>query len=66
MLCESLISRHAEYTGSTVAAQVLANWSEVMRTFVKVMPREADFPQILTVHLMTLPAFVMNQGRFLV
>ena len=37
---QRLIRQHAEYTGSTVAAHVLADWSESMRMFVKVMPRE--------------------------
>jgi glutamate synthase (ferredoxin) len=35
-----LIRQHAEYTGSTVAERVLADWDELVRKFVKVMPRE--------------------------
>ena len=37
---QRLIRQHAEYTGSTVAAHVLADWSESMRMFVKVMPHD--------------------------
>ena len=35
-----LIERHHEYTGSEVAARVLAQWPEVLQKFVKVMPRD--------------------------
>ena len=37
---KKMIERHAEYTGSARARAVLANWSEVSRRFVKVMPRD--------------------------
>jgi glutamate synthase (ferredoxin) len=35
-----LLERHAEYTGSTVAERLLANWSRTIDDFVKVMPRD--------------------------
>jgi len=33
-----LITRHLEYTGSTVAAKILENWDETLPRFKKVMP----------------------------
>jgi glutamate synthase domain-containing protein 3 len=39
-LVRGLIERHLEYTGSTVAQGLLANWSEAQPRFVKVMPKE--------------------------
>ena len=35
-----LIQRHADYTNSQKAALVLANWSEMLPKFVKVMPKD--------------------------
>jgi glutamate synthase (ferredoxin) len=35
-----MIERHAAYTGSARAAAVLANWNDLLRRFVKVMPRD--------------------------
>ncbi|XHR28844.1 MAG: glutamate synthase large subunit [Chthoniobacteraceae bacterium] len=35
-----LIERHAEYTGSTRAKQVLAQWESLAPKFVKVMPKD--------------------------
>jgi glutamate synthase domain-containing protein 2/glutamate synthase domain-containing protein 1/glutamate synthase domain-containing protein 3 len=35
-----LAQRHAEYTSSTRARKVLANWEHMLPKFVKVMPRE--------------------------
>ncbi len=35
-----LIQRHADYTQSHKAAMVLANWSEMLPKFVKVMPKD--------------------------
>ncbi|MDB9426125.1 glutamate synthase large subunit [Microcystis aeruginosa CS-564/01] len=35
-----LIQRHADYTHSQKAALVLANWSEMLPKFVKVMPKD--------------------------
>jgi glutamate synthase domain-containing protein 3 len=35
-----LLERHAEYTGSTVAARLLANWARTIDDLVKVMPRD--------------------------
>jgi glutamate synthase domain-containing protein 3 len=40
-----LIEKHREYTGSTVAADVLARWEEVLPEFVKVMP--TDYKRVL-------------------
>ncbi|MFP4341894.1 MAG: glutamate synthase large subunit [Cyclobacteriaceae bacterium] len=39
-LIKGMISRHQQYTGSSVAARLLANWSESLTKFVKVMPTE--------------------------
>jgi len=35
-----LIERHARYTGSAQATQILARWSEYRMKFVKVFPHE--------------------------
>ena len=40
-----LIEKHRDYTGSTVAADVLARWDEVLPQFVKVMP--TDYKRVL-------------------
>ena len=40
-----LIRRHADYTGSTVAQQLLSNWERAVKEFVKVMP--TDFKRVL-------------------
>ncbi|KAM3089971.1 glutamate synthase large subunit [Phormidesmis sp. 146-35] len=40
-----LIQRHADYTQSQKAAQVLANWDDCIPQFVKVMPR--DYKRVL-------------------
>ena len=42
---KSLIERHETYTGSTVASEILTNWSMCLRNFVKVMP--TDYKRIL-------------------
>ncbi len=39
-LLKDLIHRHYEYTGSTVAWQMLSGWKEATQHFVKVMPVE--------------------------
>jgi glutamate synthase (ferredoxin) len=39
-LVKGLLERHLEYTGSTVAARVLADWPAMAPKFVKVMPKE--------------------------
>ncbi len=39
-LLKSLIVRHADYTGSTVAQRILADWPACREKFVKVMPHE--------------------------
>jgi glutamate synthase domain-containing protein 3 len=36
----ALVEEHAERTGSTVAARVLADWEQVLPRFVKVMPHD--------------------------
>ena len=41
----TLIENHQKYTGSTVAASVLDNWSEAVKQFVKVMP--TDYKRVL-------------------
>jgi glutamate synthase (ferredoxin) len=40
-----LIERHATYTGSLKATQVLAQWSDLVPKFVKVMPK--DYKRVL-------------------
>ena len=35
-----MIERHARYTGSTVAARILDEWSEMVPQFVKVFPKD--------------------------
>ena len=40
-----LIERHVTYTGSQKAAQVLAQWSDLVPKFVKVMPK--DYKRVL-------------------
>ena len=42
---QKLIEEHAERTGSTVAAEVLGNWSTTLGQFVKVMP--TDYKRVL-------------------
>ncbi len=39
-LLKSLIERHATYTGSSIAKQILAAWPQYREKFVKVMPHE--------------------------
>ena len=41
-----LISNHAEFTGSAVAAKVLNDWGNQTANFVKVMPR--DYKRVLS------------------
>jgi glutamate synthase domain-containing protein 3 len=40
-----LVEKHQQHTGSTVAADVLARWDEVLPQFVKVMP--TDYKRVL-------------------
>jgi len=42
---KTLIEKHLEYTGSTVAQKVLDNWPDVLGEFVKVMP--TDYKRVL-------------------
>ena len=41
----SLLEQHAEETGSTVAAELLADWATSLGRFTEVMPR--DFKRVL-------------------
>jgi glutamate synthase domain-containing protein 2/glutamate synthase domain-containing protein 3 len=40
ILLHRLLTRHAEFTGSTKAKEILADWSAWAKRFVKVMPRD--------------------------
>jgi glutamate synthase (NADPH/NADH) large chain len=40
-----LIEKHQEFTGSTVAADVLSRWDEVLAQFIKIMP--TDYKRVL-------------------
>ena len=42
---KSLIERHAELTGSTRAAEILAAWDETLPKFIKVLPK--DYKRVL-------------------
>jgi len=42
---KSLIDKHHRYTGSTVAADILANWGRAIGQFVKVMP--VDYKRVM-------------------
>ena len=44
-LVRGLLERHREYTGSTVAERLLADWPSAISRFVKVMPR--DYRRVL-------------------
>ena len=44
-LVRGLLERHREYTGSTVAEQLLGDWAAVAQRFVKVMP--LDYRRVL-------------------
>ena len=44
-LVRGLLERHVEYTGSTVAADLLARWPEAAWEFTKVMP--TDYRRVL-------------------
>jgi glutamate synthase (ferredoxin) len=44
-LVKELLKRHAKFTGSTVAENLLANWKAAQAQFVKVMPR--DYKRVL-------------------
>jgi glutamate synthase domain-containing protein 2/glutamate synthase domain-containing protein 3 len=44
-LVSNLISRHAEYTGSRRAQEILATWDDWLRLFVKVIPN--DYKRVL-------------------
>jgi glutamate synthase (ferredoxin) len=39
-LVQDLIRKHAEYTQSTRATKVLANWDRMLSKFVRVVPRD--------------------------
>ncbi|MYE90142.1 glutamate synthase large subunit [Candidatus Poribacteria bacterium] len=42
---KGMIQRHAEYTGSTLALEILEDWGNILPQFVKVMPQ--DYKRIL-------------------
>ena len=44
-LVAELLKRHVRYTGSTLAARLLTDWSATSKMFVKVMPR--DYRRVL-------------------
>ncbi|MBN1379523.1 MAG: glutamate synthase large subunit [Gammaproteobacteria bacterium] len=44
-LVQSLLTKHVSYTQSTVAENILENWSDYRQKFVKVMPR--DYKRVL-------------------
>ncbi|MCH7616532.1 MAG: glutamate synthase large subunit [Chloroflexi bacterium] len=44
-LVRGLLKRHREYTGSTVAEWMLADWPKIAKKFVKVMPK--DYKRVL-------------------
>jgi glutamate synthase (NADPH/NADH) large chain len=44
-LLNKLISNHLEYTGSTLARDILENWDDALEAFVKVYPR--DFKRVI-------------------
>jgi len=52
-----MLRRHAQFTGSTVAAALLAKWPKAVTSFVKVMPR--DYKRVLR----TLPAAVEPKAQ---
>ena len=39
-LLEGVIRKHVEYTASPLGRRILANWSEMVPRFVKVLPHE--------------------------
>jgi glutamate synthase (NADPH) large chain len=44
-MVRDLLIQHAGYTGSTVAARILGDWSRAVGKFVKVMP--VDYRRVL-------------------
>jgi glutamate synthase (ferredoxin) len=42
---KSLLTKHFQYTQSTVARNILDNWSEYQSKFIKVMPK--DYKRVL-------------------
>ena len=42
---KSMIEKHAGYTGSTIAQEILSDWSNQLSSFVKVMP--TDYKRVL-------------------
>ena len=43
---KDLLNKHVEYTNSTVAQNILENWSDYQNKFIKVMPK--DYKRVLT------------------
>ena len=42
---KNLLSRHQQYTQSSVARRILENWNDYQEKFVKVMPK--DYKRVL-------------------
>ncbi len=53
------VENHAEFTKSEVANEVLTNWKEVIRQFVKIMP--SDFKKALEMRNITLADQIQNK-----
>ena len=44
---QSMLTKHCEYTGSTVAKKILDGWAKEVKKFVKIIP--TDYKQVITV-----------------
>ena len=40
MQLQKMILKHAEYTGSSIARRILADWDSYVKKFVKVIPKD--------------------------
>ncbi len=45
-IVKDMLNKHVSYTNSTVAENILSNWSEYQTKFIKVMPK--DYKRVLT------------------
>ena len=45
MQLQKMILKHAEYTGSSIARRILADWDSYVKKFVKVIPKVAQYLQ---------------------
>ncbi|MBN2387340.1 MAG: glutamate synthase large subunit [Anaerolineales bacterium] len=68
---KGMVLRHADYTGSTLAQRVLADWESLLPRFVRVMPRDYQrmqqaFREVaasgLSGEQAVMAAFEMNKG----